>query len=193
MSGQTSYSQVQAVALAGQAQQTLNPQRIESKFVAAGSVGFPAGVFVCRSGADDTCDVPAAAGSVTTTGFGIALLNVAQEPHDGSGTVDGGVKQYNPKQGVPVLEAGVVTVVAEATATTYGGAVYARITANGAGKLQLGALRSDTDSGNATLIPGARFLDTTSAGGLCQVLLTGNPAGATGATGATGPTGPTGP
>lgn len=172
MPGQTTYIQSFVKAFAGMlADCGQFFQRITSKTVVSTSTGIPAGVFVCRSGADDVCDVPALTASVTgPNGFGITMLEVAQEPHNGVGSLDGGVLNFNPLQQVNVVEKGVIWAVPEAGGTTYGSGVFARFTANGAGKLQLGALRLDVDGGNAVAIPGAKWLDTT-ASGPARVLL----------------------
>ncbi len=76
-------------------------------------------------------------------------------------------------------------------AVTYGDPVYVRYTANGTGKLQLGAVRNDTDSSHAAALAGARFIQTTAAAGIAAIEFFGG--GATGAVGATGATGATGP
>lgn len=169
MSGQTSYTQAFVKAFAGMLAESGNFfLRITSKTVVSTSTGIPAGVFLCRSGADDVCDVPAASADVTgVKGFGIGMLEVAQEPHNGVGSVDGGTLHFNPLQQVNVVEKGPIYVVPEAGGTTYGSPVYARFAANGAGKLQLGALRSDVDNAttdHAVAIPGAKWLDTTTSG-----------------------------
>ena len=171
MAGQLSYIQEFVAAYAGMLAENFFEQRIVTKTVIAASTGIPFGVWVCRRTTDDQCDLPAAAGDVTTTGYGITVLNVAQEPKNGLVVADGGALPYVAGQVIPVLSYGIIWVQAEATATAYGGSVYARITANGAGKLQLGAIRSDVDGGNATIIAGAKFLDTTASGGLCRVLI----------------------
>lgn len=57
------------------------------------------------------------------------------------------------------------------TAVTAGGAVYFRHAANGAGKSQLGTPGGSTDSGNATALTGARWLDSASAGEFARLQL----------------------
>lgn len=169
MSGQTVYNQEFSNAFAGMlAEGPGNLQRIISKTVKA-AVSFSPGLFVCKRTADDTCDVPAAAGDVTTTGFGIGIRNVAQEPHNGTGSIDGGTVEFNPLQQISILEKGVIWVLTEA-AVNYGDPAFARITANG-GNTTLGKLGKTADSGNATAITGAKFIDTIAAAGLARVLL----------------------
>lgn len=169
MSGQTVYNQAFTQAFAGMlAEPGANLQRIISKTVKSG-VSFQAGLWVCRRTADDTADVPAAAGDVTTTGFGIAIRNVAQEPHNGTGSIDGGTIEFNPLQQFAVLEKGVIWVLTEA-AVNYGDPAFARITASG-GNTTLGKLGKIADTGTATAIVGAKFIDTIAAAGLARVLL----------------------
>ena len=126
------------------------------------ALAMPAGVFVCYDAADGACKVPAAAASVPTTGFGFVKKDVATERQSGQ-TVD-----YPAKAGVTVMRRGRMFVTTE-DLSTFGGPVYIRITANGAGKLQLGACRSDADSGNAILLPGCRFIRTLAATGLTEI------------------------
>jgi hypothetical protein len=168
-SGQTSYIQDLVAALAGQPAEPFNPDVMRSYVVAAGNTaGIPFGIFVGRSGADDTVDLPSSAAMVTTTGAGVAVLNVAREPHSATAIVDGGTIGYIAKDPVTVMRHGRIWVLTEG-AVAYGDQAYVRIVANGAGKLQLGAFRNDVDNAttdHATILAGAKFLTTLAAAGL---------------------------
>lgn len=76
---------------------------------------------------------------------------------------------YLDGQTVTLRREGSIWVTTE-DACAEGGAVYTRIAANGA-LTQLGAIRSDVDTANAILIPGARFERASSASGLNKVRL----------------------
>jgi hypothetical protein len=187
---QTSYVQELTKALAGmQAEGWIQPNRVISKtVVAANTAGIPFGIFVCRRTADDTCDLPAASGDVTTTGFGVSLLETARQPHSATAMVDDGTGGFVALEQLNILEQGAVWVLTEA-AVNYGDAAFVRITASG-GNTQLGKFGKVTDSGTAIALPGAKFIDTIGAAGLARVLLSGSgAAGSVGATGATGATG----
>lgn len=174
---QTSYSQRLTRGVAGELTSPLQESKLDSKINA---LAMPAGVWVARDGADDAVKVPAAAGDVTTTGCGFTKHDVARS-RPANGSVD-----YDALEGVTVMRAGRMLVLCE-TAAAYGGAVFARITASG-GNTQLGKVRNDADTANATAVPGARFIGTITAAGLVEIELLGS--GSTGATGATGATGP---
>lgn len=179
MSGQTTYNvRPNAAAIPGALSCDLQAARLDSKINAA---AIPAGVFVALDSADDSVKVPAASGDVTGTGCGFVKADVARARNsDGTST-------YAAKEGLTVMREGRMFVLSE-TATAFGGAVYARITASG-GNTQLGKVRDDGDSGKAIAVPGARFIRTTSGAGLTEIELIGSgAAGAIGATGATGPT-----
>jgi hypothetical protein len=132
------------------------PGIVDSKVVNM-SGGIPFGVFVARD-SDNKAKLPAAAGAVTTTGIGISFCDLTKE-YDSTG--------YATGDEIPVVRKGYVLCQVE-DAVTEEGAVFARITASG-GNTQLGKLRSDADSGNATAVPNARFRSTASAGGLAVV------------------------
>ncbi len=126
------------------------------------ALAMPAGIFVAYDAADDAVKIPALAAQVTTTGCGFVKKDVATERQQGQ-TVD-----YPAKAGVTVMRRGRMFVTTE-DLSTYGGQVFVRITANGAGKLQLGAVRSDGDGGNAIALPGCRFIRTLAATGLTEL------------------------
>lgn len=105
---------------------------------------------------------PQAAGDVTTLLLGIALHTHAIE-----NVLTGAETGYTAGSAVSVLRKGRVYVSVE-NAVVQNGAVYARHTASGV-NTQLGAFRSDADTANASLVPGARFVKAAAAGGITIV------------------------
>ncbi len=156
---QTSYAQRFVAGIAGQLTCPFQEAVLDSKINA---LAMPAGIFVAYDAADDAVKIPAAAGSVTTTGCGFVKHDMAKERQQ-SQTVD-----FPAKAGVTVMRRGRMRVLTE-DLSTFGGQVFVRITANGAGKLQLGAVRSDADGGTATALPGCRFIRTLAATGLTEL------------------------
>ena len=157
---QTSYSlRAKAAGIPGQLSCPVQEAVLDSKINA---LAMPAGIFVCYDAADDAVKIPAASGAVTTTGCGFVKKDIAIERQQ-SQTAD-----YPAKSGVTVMRRGRMFVTTE-DLSTFGGQVFVRITANGAGKLQLGAVRSDADSGNAVALPGCRFIRTVGATGLTEL------------------------
>jgi hypothetical protein len=112
------------------------------------AVDTPAGVFV-RKGAAQALTVPANAGDVLRA-VGVTIYTPAKMQNVN------GIEFIQGDQ-IPVLSVGAIYCVSE-TAMVCGAAVFVRHQANGAGKLQLGAVRSDSDGGTATLKLGAEVL-----------------------------------
>lgn len=81
---------------------------------------------------------------------------------DGSELVEDRMENY--------LDRGVIWVICE-EAINPEDPVYVRHTANGAGKLQLGAVRNDADTANCVLLEGAKFAEKTTGAGLAKVKL----------------------
>ncbi len=156
---QTSYALRTSAGIPGELSCPLQDAVLDSKINA---LAMPAGIFVAYDAADDAVKIPALAAQVTTTGCGFVKKDVAIERQQGQ-TVD-----YPAKSGVTVMRRGRMFVTTE-DLSTFGGQVFVRITANGAGKLQLGAVRSDGDSGNAIALPGCRFIRTVAATGLTEI------------------------
>jgi hypothetical protein len=71
---------------------------------------------------------------------------------------------------VPLMEKGKIYVLKEAGAVVAGGAVYARHTANGAGKLVIGACRADADVDKALLVKGAKWVKAAAAADVVGVI-----------------------
>lgn len=101
--------------------------------------------------------------------YGIALSTHFMESLGRFASDPTAAPAYPAGSSINVCRAGRVYVKVEA-AVTAGGSVYFRHAANGS-LTQLGAIRGDTDSGNATLLAGAIFLDSASASGYARVQL----------------------
>lgn len=165
MAGQSTYSvRPTADGIPGMLSRPEQECVLESKINAA---AIPAGVFVCRDTSDDSAKVPAASGSVTATGFGFVKADVARQRNsDGTST-------FAAKEGFTVMRRGRMFVLCE-TAAAYGGAVYVRITSDGASNTQLGKVRNDADisgSARAVALQGCRFVGTIAAAGLVEIEL----------------------
>lgn len=127
-----------------------------------GTWNIPFGVMVARQGTSSTqCKLPSVS---TDEMLGIALLAHVYDPGP-NGTLDQvhsigvapgpGVKQA---QNLSTMRRGRVWVFTEVDVAVNAGAkAFVRVTQNGAGKLQLGAIRADADGGNAVAIHG-RFM-----------------------------------
>ena len=123
-----------------------------------------AGRVVIRGASDGLCALPSgSAGSV----MGIALYNPAVDPRRRSDPTN---DLLIPAADTPtnVLRRGTVYMIAE-DAVTQGAPVYYRHTTPGAAPQALGAVRSDTDSGKATLLVGAVFASSAASGAVVAV------------------------
>lgn len=72
--------------------------------------------------------------------------------------------EYHDRDVVSVLRKGAIQVVTE-DACSWGAPAYVRVAASGA-NTQIGAFRSDSDSGNAVAVPGGEFGKDSAIGGL---------------------------
>jgi len=117
------------------------------------------GLAVAQVAGGSPVDCPPAARLTAAAGdlAGIFLGIVCNEP---TLEADSG---YALNAAMRVLRVGRIWVACEDTCT-FGGAVFARVTAAGP-FTQLGALRSDADAGNAVQIPGATWRFTTGSNG----------------------------
>jgi len=127
-----------------------------------GTWNIPFGVMLARKSTSETqAKLP---NNSTDEMVGISLLAHVYDPGP-NGTLDQvhtigvapgpGVKQ---NQNLSTLRRGRVwTFVETDVAILAGGKAFVRVTQNGAGKLQLGALRADADGGNAVAVHG-RFM-----------------------------------
>jgi 2-keto-4-pentenoate hydratase len=124
---------------------------------------MPAGVLVCQGTADNQCKVPASAANVAAA-RGVVLYNALMPaPGDDATTND-----FAAARAVSVMNSGVVWVVCE-DAIAAGAAVFCRHTANGGGKLQLGAVRSDADGATAASLPNCRAVSTSTGAGVVKL------------------------
>jgi hypothetical protein len=121
--------------------------------------GILYGVYVTRQG-DNKIKLPTSQAEIEDSGIGIMLRDPSAETPATAGTAPN-------SEVVAVIRHGYAWVFTE-TVCTQEGKVYARITASG-GNTQLGAFRNDADSGNAILVPRARFKTTETAAGLAEV------------------------
>lgn len=125
----------------------------------------PAGVLVSQGTSVDGAVVPASANAVAAA-IGAVVYNPLQPaPSDISTTND-----FPANTVAEVVSEGAVWVVCEDSILA-GAQVFCRHTANGAGKLQLGAVRSDNDGGGATvaLLPNCRAVSTSTGAGLIKL------------------------
>lgn len=108
-----------------------------------------AGLFLVAGATAESAKAPAATwASTPQTMRGICVLDPAR--------VD--PTSYIAGESISVLRKGTIWVTFEPdTPPTVDSPVFARITANGAGKLVLGSIRANADSGNAVQVTGAYF------------------------------------
>ena len=158
---QTSYSQDPVLGQAGQVADDFLSD-VETR-VAGGAI--TAGLFVIASAAGK-CTVPAAAFNIEKA-LGIARL----DPNRTSAA-------YAANDSLAVIRKGRVWVEVEAdSAAVADTPAYVRVTANGAGKLTLGAFRSDSDTtgdpatAHAVVVPNAYFRTSCAGGGLALLEL----------------------
>lgn len=161
---QTSYSIDPPIAREGDLAD-MNAMDATSRLAGADASDNPIGIDVGRlivfdpdaTNADyQKAYLPTAAADVTGFAVGVSYRDNSVEPTDGTDPL------YADGDKVPILKKGRIWVVCEniLTAATMN-SVYVRHVAGGAE--QLGAFRSTADSTDATVLPGARWLTTTSA------------------------------
>lgn len=153
---QTSYSQDPVAGLAGQIADG-RPCDIETRF-AEGAVGV--GRFVIVGTAAGRARHPAATWAANPERvLGFAVLDSSRVLPD-----------YADLEQFSVLRSGPIWVAFEPDTTpTVDTPVFARITANGAGKLLLGAVRANGDTGTAIAVPNCYFRKIV--GGLAKIEL----------------------
>jgi 2-keto-4-pentenoate hydratase len=126
---------------------------------------LPAGVLVCQGTADNAVKVPTSAAEVAAC-KGVVLYNALMPaPGDDATTND-----FAAARAVSVMNSGVIWAVCE-DAIAAGAAVFCRHTANGGGKTQLGAVRSDNDGGGATVasLPNCRAVSASTGAGVVKL------------------------
>jgi hypothetical protein len=125
----------------------------------------PAGVVVSQGTAVDGAVVPASAAAVIAA-IGVVIYNPLQPaPSDVATTND-----FPAGTAAFVMTEGDIWMVCE-DAINAGAQVYCRWAANGGGKTQLGAVRSDNDGGGATvaLLPNCRAKSTSAGAGVVKL------------------------
>lgn len=154
---QTTYNAQPAVAIAGMQADAMRSDTISR--IAKTDLGF--GLAVMTVTADDTqCDKPGSSAAVI---LGVTVYDAALPP---AGSLNGSAYAgaYAAGMEVRILRKGRIWVIAEQNVDPTL-AVYARHTANG-GNTTLGKFRVDIDTANAVLLANAKWLSTTTAGGL---------------------------
>jgi hypothetical protein len=146
------------VAFPGQIAYPMFPRRVHSRNIVQ-VAGIPFGRFVARQ-AENKVKLPTSAGEVTTTGEGFTVRDPTKE-FDAAGWANGDM--------APIIRSGYIWVDTEG-AVTEEGAVFVRHTANG-GLTELGKARADADTANASAVPNARFMTSTTGAGLAIVEL----------------------
>lgn len=157
---QTAYNEKPAVAMPGMIADQSEPRIRTGKFTDAAGGQF--GTFVTKGASEG--DVKMMTGAADK----VAGLLVHTHHIDVTSLPAG--KDINQNDIVPVAEMGRFYALIEEDMAE-DDAVYVRHTANGAGKLQLGAIRNDDDGGNAVLLKGATIrIGGTLAGDGCAVV-----------------------
>ena len=157
---QTSYSQNPAIGVAGQVRNGRLSDAI-TRIVEGATVA--AGLGVIGGTAEHQAKSPVAA--FTTKFLGVVRHDPTLAPADQS---------FAAGDQIGVVVKGVVLVAYEAdTAPTADTPAYCRHTANGAGKLTLGAFRADADTANASVVPGGMWRRVFTADGLAELELVG--------------------
>ena len=153
---QMSISADPQVAFEGQIAYPMLPRVVVTRFVQdPAGIGFG---IACVRAADQTVKRGTATGDITNTFEGFAVRQEVRETN-GAG--------YSDKDPIPVLRRGYIWVAVEG-AVTEEGPVYVRTAASG-GNTTIGAVRADADSANATLVPNAKFITSTTGAGLAIV------------------------
>lgn len=143
-------------AFEGQIAYPMFPRIVMTRFVAdAGGIGFG---IACVRAADQTVKRATAGADITNSFEGFAVRQEVRESN-GAG--------YSDKDPLPVMRRGYIWVAVEG-AVTEEAPVFIRTAASG-GNTTIGAARADADSANATLLPNAKFVTSTTAAGLAIV------------------------
>lgn len=146
---QTSYSNKQGTALAGQLADLEN-HVIISRANGESSAEIPFGVAVCIGASDTECALPAASSA--------KILGVAVHSHAEPVVSSSGVTGYTTDRAVSILRQGKIYVIPE-DAVAEGGAVYVRYAGSG----QKGAFLGTDDGSNSALLANAIWRTTATA------------------------------
>lgn len=162
MSRQTSVSFTPNAAIPGDVHGDIG-----ASLTRAASVVMQGGLLVVTTSNDDDCKLPTTGNDITSVlkPLGITRSNVARDPNFPSGGTAGFTYQIGDS--VEIVSRGRVWVTVE-EAVSPSDDVYVRHTANG-DNTQRGAFRTSSDSSNAALLAGARYLTTASANGVALV------------------------
>lgn len=157
MTFNTSYAEQEA-AFVGMLASITMVKKASTLVQGEASAEIPFGVVVCQGDASSVAGTPDDA--LLMVDANSKVLGIVLHSHDYTRGTDLGDVGVKPKRLLAVLEYGEVYAYAEAGAYVKGAKLYARYTANGAGKLQLGALRIDGDTSKALLCNGITALET---------------------------------
>lgn len=156
---QTSYSQLQLAAFAGQLYD-IGPHDIYT-YAWLGTANLPFGSAVVQDTVDNRCRLPAASSDVTSSLFaGVTIATQAIEnPLSVGSPLPGG---YPKNSAVSVMRKGRVWVAVEEAVTT-ASPVFVRFAAGTYSVL--GMFRASADTASAAQLPKARYLSSAAAGG----------------------------
>jgi hypothetical protein len=167
---QLTYTQNPAVALEGALADTTTKHA--DSFIAEGSA-IPAGSFVVKGTADHQAKLPASSAELAAgRQLGFTIYSPTREQSRNvsagfQGQISDGAVSFQERETIGVLRRGRIYAVVE-DAHDFGDPVYIRHTANG-GNTRLGGVRTDADTANATLVPGAVIRSTGVAGALAVI------------------------
>lgn len=152
----TSYAE-QEIAFAGMLANLADKKAI-TLVQGEASAEVPFGVMVCQGDASAVPGTPDKA--ILLVDANSKHVGIVLHSHDYTPGTDLGDSGVKPARLLAVLEEGEVYVFAEAGAFVKGAQLYVRYTANGAGKLVLGAVRVDDDSTKAKINKGLTAAET---------------------------------
>jgi hypothetical protein len=144
MAFQTSISNTIAAAFAGMLADN-SDNDIISRTSSEVSAEMPFGVCLAKGATDGTALLPA---TIDDELIGVLLHSHAYEPDSATSPGDLGTTGVKPKAGLNLLWRGRMWVTVEQAVNQYD-PCFVRFVANGAGKLQPGAFRKDSDGGTA--------------------------------------------
>ena len=128
-------------------------------------VPIPQGIVVVVGSTDELIALPSAAGQSV---LGISCFTSMYEPVKITLADNSIVRGYPASVQVPYVRSGIVGVPAE-TAMSLSDTVYFRHTANGPGKLLVGAIRNDDDTAFADELTSAKVRKPCNAGEICEL------------------------
>ena len=154
MTFQTTISNTIAPAFAGMLADN-SESDIITRTNSEATLEMPFGIIVAKGATDGTALLPV---TIDDELIGVVLHSHAYEPDSATSPGDLGLVGLKPKAGLNILWRGRCWVAVEQAVNQYD-PVFVRFQANGAGKLQLGAVRKDSDGGTAiNLSASAKFV-----------------------------------